>query len=91
MDTLFNLEMDEGIVRFTPDGRISIVDAIRALSGQDDSVALWDSITAVKPEILDCCESYLFEDEKELCVADTAAWDEIVMLLADHLLGREDA
>ena len=86
MGSLFNLEMDEEIVRFTPDGRISIVDAIKTLSGEDNAVALWDSITAKKPEILEHCDSYPSEDEEDLFVADTAAWDEIVMLLADHLL-----
>ena len=91
MDTLFNLEMNNEIIRFTPDGRISIVDAIRTLSGQDDSVALWDSLTATKPEILEHCESYPSDNNEELFVADTNAWDEIVMLLADHLLGRENA
>jgi len=90
MGVQLNLKMDDKIVRFTPDGRISILDAIRVLSGQDDTVALWDAITAVKPEILERCESYPFEEEETLFVADTTAWDEIVMLLADHLLSRED-
>ncbi len=91
MDTLFNLKMDNEIVRFTPDGRISIVDAIRTLSGQDDSVALLDSIAATKPEILKHCEAYPSDQEEDLFVADTTAWDEIVMLLADHLLSGENA
>ena len=91
MDITFALRMGDQSVRFTPDGQVSIIDAIRALGGDDDSEALWDSITTENPEILEHCESYPFDEKKTMFVADTEVWDKVIVLLADHLLSRGNA
>lgn len=86
MEGLFSLEINDDTVRFTPDGRISIADAVAALSGQDDSETLLESLTNENPEIFEQCKAYAFKGEDGILVADLTVWDKIVSLLADHLL-----
>ena len=88
MDTPVTLKMGDESVRFTPDGQVSIIDAIRALGGDDESEALWESIKSKNPEILEHCEPYSFGEGKTAFVTGTEAWDEFIILLADHLLNR---
>ncbi|MCG6880166.1 MAG: hypothetical protein LJE96_13595 [Deltaproteobacteria bacterium] len=86
MDGLFNLEINDNTVRFTPDGRISVADAIEALSGHNDSETVLEIITNENPEILEQCKPYAFKGEDSILVADLAVWDKIMPLLAEHLL-----
>jgi len=89
MEGLFSLEINDDRVRFTPDGRISIADAIAALSGHNDSETVLESITNENPEIFEQCKPYALKGEDGILVADLSVWDKIVPLLAEHLLNRE--
>ncbi len=89
MGGLFSLEINDDSVRFTSDGRISVVDAIAALCGHSDSDGVFESIANENPEILDQCKSYALEGEDTLLVADLEGWDKIVSLLAGLLLDRK--
>jgi len=89
MEGLFSLEINDDTVRFTPDGQISITDAIAALSGHNDSETVLKTIANENPEILERCKSYAFKGEEGILVADITVWDKIVPLLAEHLLSRK--
>ena len=86
MSGLFNLAINDDTVRFTPDGEISVADAIQVLSGRNDSRTVLETITNENPEILDQCKPYAFKGEDSILVADLAVWNKIVPLLAEHLL-----
>ncbi len=81
------LEMDGDTIRFTPDGKISVLDAIGALSPFSDSDDLWNWVASEKPAILQYCQSYPFENEEAMLVVDSQGWDIILTALADRLLG----
>lgn len=83
------LEMDGDRIRFTPDGKISVLDAISALSPFSDSGALWDWLASENPGILQYCQSYPFENEEAMLVVDSQGWDIILTALADRLLGDD--
>ena len=48
-------------VRFTPDGKVSVVDAIRIVTNSNSPGAIWDTIKAEHPEVLMHCEDYSFK------------------------------
>ncbi len=89
MGELFRLEMNDEMVRFTPDGRILVTDAIGLLGGFEDPETVWRAITTEHPEIMKQCEQRNLDGEEDLFVADTAVWDKILPLLAEHLLNPE--
>ena len=80
------MQINDDTVRFTPDGEISVADAIQVLSGRNDSRTVLETITNENPEILDQCKPYAFKGEDSILVADLAVWNKIVPLLAEHLL-----
>ncbi|EFK08586.1 conserved domain protein [delta proteobacterium NaphS2] len=86
MEDLFNLELNDDTVRFTPDGRILITDAIHALAGGRDAKRVWQKIAAQNPDILEDCERHDLEDDDAVFFADMETWDRIVPLLAEQFM-----
>ncbi len=86
MEAFYNLEIDNDRVRFTPDGRILITDAIHALGAGTDAKHLWEKIIAENPEILDDCEQS--DDDGAMFFADMETWDRIVPLVAEQFLNQ---
>jgi hypothetical protein len=81
---IFNL--DEDPVRFTPDGKVSILDAIQALGEPEKPHYVWKSLKAEHPEVLAYCEEYDFEEGASLPVTGSDGWDKILTLLPYYLL-----
>jgi len=72
-------------VRFTPDGKVSVVDAIRAVSNSNRPCAIWENLKVEHPEILAYCEDYPFQGEGSLPAANSKGWERIWMLLPNYL------
>jgi hypothetical protein len=82
----FTMNIDGDRVRFTPDGKIAIVDAIKALGAREGAGHVWESLKREHPEFEDICEGYIFQDNKRDWVVDGAGWEEIENALLDHIL-----
>ncbi|OGP82539.1 MAG: hypothetical protein A2Z08_06265 [Deltaproteobacteria bacterium RBG_16_54_11] len=89
MEEPFTLHLDDKPVRFTPDGKISIIDAIGATTQSNHARAIWESLKVDHPEVLTYCEDYPFQGKPPLPVADSAGWEMIMMLLLCDLSGDD--
>jgi len=83
------VSFDGDPVRFTPDGRLSVLDAISALVDSECPTFLWDDVKKKHPEIMSYCGSYSFQKGHSLPVVDREGWDMLWTLLFDYL-GESD-
>jgi hypothetical protein len=79
------VNLDSNPLRFTPHGKVSVVDAIRALSNSNRPYSIWENLKAEHPEILMHCEDYSFQGEGPVPVIDSKGWERVWMLLLDFL------
>jgi len=86
MEQAVIVNLDDDPIRFTPDGKMSILDAIQALGEPDKPQVVWKSLKAEHPEVLAYCEEYDFEEGDTLPVTGSEGWDKILLLLPDYLL-----
>lgn len=77
--------MDDTPVRFTPDGKVSVIDAIRVVTDSQFPSSIWETIATKHPEILSYCEDYSFKKEEPIPVVGSEGWERIWMLLPDFL------
>jgi hypothetical protein len=82
----YSMKLDGDSVRFTPDGKIAVVDAIRALSARKGANRIWKSLKAERPEFKDLCQSYTFKGDKTDSVVDGKGWEKIEDALLDYIL-----
>lgn len=82
----FTMKMDGDCVRFTPDGKVAVVDAIKALSARNGAEDIWESLKEERSEFKDLCQSYNFQEEKMDCVVDAEGWEKIEDALLDYIL-----
>ena len=80
------VHFDDDPVRFTPDGKVSVLDAIKALTQLDCPNLLWESLKKNHPEILIHCGSHSFQKGQSLPVVDVAGWDMLWTVLIDYLV-----
>jgi hypothetical protein len=83
------VHFDGDPVRFTPDGKISVLDAIGALTQSECPAYLWDDVKKKHPEIVGYCRSYSFQNGQPLPVVDNEGWNLLWMVLMDYL-GESD-
>ncbi len=57
----FVLSLDENSVRFTPNGEIAVIDAIKALSASDTAEETWRTLKDENPEILSHCRRNIYK------------------------------
>jgi hypothetical protein len=79
------IDLDNVAVRFTPEGKISVIDAIKAVGGSERPWSVWKSLKRKHPEILDHCEGYAFQRQAPVPVADSEGWDKICAVLLEYL------
>ena len=60
---MLTVNVDSHHVRFTPDDKVSVVDAVRALSNSDGHWSIWEDSKVEHPEILRYCQHYSFQGE----------------------------
>jgi hypothetical protein len=85
MEQALIVYLDSVPLRFTPDGRVSVIDAIRAVSSSNQPYSIWENLKAEHPEILLYCEDYSFQEEGPVPVIDSKGWERVGMLLRDYL------
>ena len=90
MEEPFTLHMDDIPVRFTPDGKVSIIDAIKATMQSNRARAVWETLKAEHPEVLDYCDDYPFRGKAPVPVVDSAGWEKIMELLIYELAAEEE-
>ena len=82
------VNMGEETVRFTPDGKLFVDDAIRFMSPKGESHGIWERLTNEHPDILDYCEDYSIHGDDTLPIIDSEGWDKIIYLLPEYLFGH---
>ena len=89
MEDYVTLQLEDDAIRFTPDGRIAVVDAIGALSQADCPVCIWEDLKRNNPELNEMHADYTFPEEEAVPVVDSRSWVIIQTLLLDHLMDSE--
>jgi hypothetical protein len=85
MQEPLTVHLDEKPVRFTPDGKVSVVDAIEATMHSNRAHDIWETLKDGHPEILHYCEDYPFQEETPIPVVDSTGWEMIMTLLFCYL------
>lgn len=70
-------------IRFTPEGKVSVIDAIEALCACPEPEEIWRDLVAAHPEIDALCERYAFAEAAPSIVVDAAGWAVIEDLLPE--------
>lgn len=73
-------------IRFTPEGKVAVVDAIQALCAAKRPERVWHDLVKAHPEIDTFCETYPFADAAPAVVVDAPGWSVIEDLLPAHVL-----
>ena len=88
MPRQLTLKLDNDHIRFTPDGKVAVVDAIKALSDLGDPETVWESLKAESPDIKEVYQDYDFAERKSEAVVDSEGWNKIEAALLDYILDR---
>jgi hypothetical protein len=80
------LNLDNNPIRFTPDGKVSVIDAIQAVSNSNRARPIWESLKREHPDILLHCEDYSFQREAPTPVVTSDGWERVFILLPEYLL-----
>ena len=82
----YMMKLDGDRVRFTPDGKVAVVDAIKALIAVEGAERIWQSLKKERPEFKDLCERYNFQEDKIDSVVDGESWGKIEDALLDYIV-----
>ena len=82
----YMMKLNGDRVRFTPDGKVAVVDAIKALSALEGAERIWQSLKKERPELKDLCERYNFQEDKIDSVVDGESWGKIEDALLDYIV-----
>ncbi len=80
---MFTLDQDQ--IRFTPDGKVSVMDIISALCTTDKPEMVWEAIIQEHPEMYAYCEDFSYKD-KSIKVVDNRGFYMLEKLLFDYLI-----
>jgi hypothetical protein len=80
------MKLEKEHIRFTPDGKVAVVDAIRALSASDEPESVWESLKAECPEFNELYQDYDFHENNFEAVVDDKGWEKIETALLDYIL-----
>ena len=89
MKTHITLRVDDFTVKFTPDGKVCVLDAIETLMASDEAPRIWNLLVQEHPEIADLCEYYYFQKSRPECVVDSESWVQIEDSLLNYLLDHD--
>jgi len=89
MEHQFTLKLDNDLIRFTPDGKVAVVDAIKALIALGEPESVWESLKAESPEINEVYQDYDFAESKSEAVVDGEGWEKIEVALMDYMLDHD--
>ncbi len=86
MDRKLTFTLDRDPVNFTPDGKVSVLDAIRALGDTERPGVLWEELKTEHPDIASLCEEFSFQEDSPEPVVDSDGWEKIQVLLFEYVL-----
>lgn len=89
MEDNFTINLGDVAVRFTPDGKVYIIDAIQALSNASHPNVLWRDMKRENPEINSLFENFRSDGNTMIPVTDSDGWDKIQDYLIEHLMEME--
>ncbi|MGD9212658.1 MAG: hypothetical protein PVI90_17880 [Desulfobacteraceae bacterium] len=81
--------LDQTQIKFTPDGKVAVLDAIASLCSDKDTHTLWEGLLTQHPELVELCENYPFSPKRQTLVTDGSGWERIQLALFDHLIDME--
>ena len=79
------VNLDNQPIRFTPDGKVSVVDAIKMVTGSDNPWSIWENLKAEHPDLLTHCQEHASQSEGAVPVVGSEGWEKIWTLLLDSL------
>ena len=85
------VHFDGDPVRFTPDGKVSVLDAIGALVHSECPTSLWDDVKKKHPEITSYCGTYSFQKGQSMPVVDNEGWNRLSIVLMDYLVDSDSS
>jgi hypothetical protein len=85
MEQILTVRFDDDAIRFTPEGKVSVLDTIKALTQSGQPGRVWKSLKEEHPEILPYCEYYRFQPGQCLPVMDKEGLEILWMLLIDYV------
>ena len=88
MKSNLKLKLDDDTVRFTPEGRIFLIDVIGMLVDTPSATDFWRDLKARKPEIEAHIEYQRMSGEQMVPTTDSSGWDSVNTLLFDYLIER---
>ncbi len=88
MKTHITMQLVDSAVKFTPDGKVAVVDAIRALSASEEALGIWQVLKKERPELRDRCERYDFRKNQSEAVVDSEGWEQIEDALLKYILDQ---
>jgi len=86
MDEYLTINFDNYPVRFTFDGKVSVIDVIKAVSDSNHPFPIWEKLITEHPEVLMYCENYSFQKEESLPVVGGKGWEKILKFLPYYVL-----
>lgn len=89
MKSELTVTIDNDPIRFTPEGKVFVLDAIRALSDNIDPETLWRELRDGHPDVVERCEYLDEDDQRPVPVADTDAWEAIQVLLFEIFMEQQ--
>lgn len=81
--------IDQDTIKFTPEGKIDVLDAIASLGAAQDPPALWQRLLLLNPELAALCQSYPFANQPPSLVADGDGWERIQAALFEFIVEVE--
>ncbi len=86
---MVNLTLDQDEIRFTPEGKIAVIDAIKALTGAEDGTRVWQTMIAGDPELNSWCDTYHFPESKSTPVVGLSGWEKVEAALFDYMVAMD--
>jgi hypothetical protein len=86
MAQTYQIELDGNKIRFTPEGKVAVLDAIRALTDRHHPEAIWRDLRRDNPGIDTLCENYRFSNTASSAVVDGEGWAIIEDLLMVYII-----
>jgi hypothetical protein len=86
---ILNLMLDQDQIRFTPEGKMAVVDAIEALTGAEDGHSVWQDVIDGNPEMISWCDTYQFPKCGATPVIGRKGWEKVEALVFDYMVTRD--
>jgi hypothetical protein len=88
MDIL-HLMLDQDRIRFTPEGKMAVIDAIEALTGAEDGQKVWQNVIDENPEMISWCDTYRFPKNDATPVVGRKGWEKVELLVFEYMVAME--